>query len=98
MNWRITSLDSNIENCSYLPCRDHLCQNCPTEDLRVMVKNNSCLASPFNFQIKPVKIEDTLMFFCEPQEQPLFSEGLCSITFTGKVSDIIKIIESIEVS
>lgn len=91
-------MDSKVESCSYFPCRETPCRNCPVEDLSVIVKNNSCLASPFSFQINPVKIEDTLMFFCEPQERPLFSEALCSITFTGKASDIINIIKNIEVN
>ena len=80
------------------PYENRSCYECPVKDLNMVIKNNSCLASPFSFQINPVKIEGTLMFFCEPQEQPLFSEALCSITFTGKASDIINIIKNMEIS
>ena len=61
-------------------------------------KNNSYLVSPFNLQIKPVEIEDTLMFFCEPQKRSLFLEPVYSVTFTGKASDIINIIKNMEVN
>lgn len=91
-------MDSNIKNYSCFFCRDFFCQKCPVTDLNMAIKNNSCLVSPFNFQIKPVEIEDTLMFFCEPQERSLFSEPVYSVTFTGKASDIINIIKNIEVN
>ena len=91
-------MDSNIKNYSCFSCRDFLCQKYPVTDLNMAIKNNSYLVSPFNLQIKPVEIEDTLMFFCEPQERSLFSEPVCSVTFTGKASDIINIIKNIEVN
>ena len=91
-------MDSKNENYSCFSCRESLCQKCPVTDLNTVIKNNSCLVSPFNFQIKPVEIEDSLMFFCESQERPLFSEPVCSVTFIGKERDIKKIIKNMEVT
>lgn len=50
----------------------------------------------FIFQIEPTFFNDCLMITCEPPEYSLFSEPILSITFSGKASDIKRLIENIK--
>lgn len=92
-------MDSNKELCYRTPYGRDICERCPSNPISQAIKHKDIkIIGDFSFQINPVKISESLSVSCEPNEQYLFTESLCSITITGKVSDIINIIENIEVS
>ena len=92
-------MDSNIELHYRTPCGRDMCEKCPSNPISQAIKHKDIkITGDFSFQINPVKISESLSVSCEPNERYLFTESLCSITITGKVSDIINIIKNIEVS